>query len=166
MLENNAEIDLIKELKSHYKDDPMFKSILEKPKEFRNFEVKDNLIYLKEWGKRLLCIQKALEKERSIREIVISEAHSMLAHLGANKKIHYLRDYVWWKDMISNTKAFCEICGACKQSKPNNQKPYGLLNPLAIPTEPWELIGMDFVSLLPLLSNHDSSFDSITVVIC
>ena len=166
MLKNNTRIDLIKELKSHYKDNPMFKSILEKLKEFRNFEVKDNLIYLKEWEKRLLCIPKALVKERSIREIMISEAHSMLAHLGANETIHYLRDYVWWKDMISDTKAFCETCGMCKQSKPNNQKPYGLLNPLAILTEPWESIRMDFVSPLPLSSNCDGSFNSITVVIC
>ena len=48
----------------------------------------------------------------------------MLAHLGASKMLDYLRDQVWWKDMVSDTKSFCETCVTCKQSKPSNQKPY------------------------------------------
>ena len=103
---------------------------------------------------------------RNIHEIIISEAHSVLAHLGANKTLNYLRDHVWWKEMISDIKSYCETCVTCKRSKPNNQKPYGLLNPLAVPTEPWESIGVDFVGTLPLSRNRDGEFDSITVVIC
>ena len=90
----------------------------------------------------------------------------MLAHLGANKTIGYLRDHVWWKDMVSDVKAYCETCHTCKTSKPNNQKPYGLLNPLPVPTYPWESIGMDFVGPLPESGNRDGIFDSLTVVIC
>ena len=90
----------------------------------------------------------------------------MLAHLGASKTLNYLRDHVWWKNIVSDTQAFCETCSTCKHSKPNNQKPYGLLNPLTIPSEPWESIGMDFVGPLPTSNNCDGSFDSITVVIC
>jgi transposase InsO family protein len=37
---------------------------------------------------------------------------------------------------------------------------------LAIPSEPWEAIGVDFVGPLPLSSNRDGEFDCITVVIC
>jgi len=68
--------------------------------------------------------------------------------------------------MVSDTKSFCETCVVCKRSKPSNQKPYGLLNPLSIPSYPWESIGMDFIGPLPESSNRDGSFDSITVVIC
>ena len=85
---------------------------------------------------------------------------------GTNKTIRYLRDHTWWKDMISDVKAFCETCHTCKTSKPNNQKPYGLLNPLPVPTYPWESVGMDFVGLLPESGNRDGIFDSLTVVIC
>ena len=38
----------------------------------------------------------------------------MLAHLGASKTLDYLRDQVWWKDMVSDTKSFCETCVVCK----------------------------------------------------
>jgi len=68
--------------------------------------------------------------------------------------------------MVSDTKSFCETCVVCKRSKPSNQKPYGLLNPLSIPSYPWESIGMDFIGPLPESSNRDGSFDSITMVIC
>lgn len=109
---------------------------------------------------------KVLIQGRSAREIVISEAHSMLAHLGANKTLDYLRDHVWWKDMVSDVRAFCDTCHTCKISKPNNQKPYGLLNLLSVPSYPWESVGMDFVGPLPESGNRDGMFDSITVVIC
>ena len=120
VLENDARIDLIQELKGRYKEDPLFESILKKPKDFRNFEVTNDLIYLKLNGKNLLCIPKILVNGRNIHEIIISEAHSMLAHLGANKTLNYLRDNVWWKEMASHTKTYCETCVTCKRSKPSN----------------------------------------------
>ena len=51
-------------------------------------------------------------------------------------------------------------------SKPINQKPYSLLNPLSVPSYPWESVGVDFVGPLPESSNRDGHYDSITVVIC
>jgi hypothetical protein len=162
----NLGIDLLSGVRDKYKEDPFFRVILEKPKEYRNFEYKEGLIYLKDNDTRTLCVPKALIEGRSIREILISEAHSLLAHLGAGKTLDYLRDVVWWKDMVSDVKAFCETCHTCKTSKPSNQKPYGLLNPLAVASYPWESIGIDFVGPLPESSNRDSTYDSITVIIC
>lgn len=37
-------IDLLKELKGRYSEDPLFKNVLEKPKEFRNFELIDDIL--------------------------------------------------------------------------------------------------------------------------
>jgi len=68
--------------------------------------------------------------------------------------------------MITDTKAYCKTCMIYKCSKPSNQKPYGLLNPLLIPGHLWEFIGVDFVGLLPESTNQNGLFDSITVVIC
>ena len=68
--------------------------------------------------------------------------------------------------MVADVKAYCETCHTCKTSKPSNQKPYGLLNPLSVPTYPWESIGVDFVGPLPESGNRDGVYDSITVVIC
>ena len=159
-------IDLPTELHGQYNQDPAFQPIIAQPKDFRNFEVDGQLIYLKRQGGRVLCIPKIVINGRNAREIVISEAHSMLAHLGAGKTLDYLRDHVWWKDMVSDVRAFCKTCHTCKISKPSNQKPYSLLNPLSVPSYPWESIGMDFVSPLPESGNQDGLYDLITVVIC
>ena len=89
----------------------------------------------------------------------------MLAHLSTQKTYEYLRDYVWWKTMFKDTESFCDSCMTCKQSKPSNQKPYSLLNPLDVPGQPWEAIGIDFIGPLPESKNRDGTYDCITVVI-
>jgi len=159
-------LDLETELRDQYSKDPFFKNIMDKPREFKNFVVSNGLIHVRSDGKTLLCIPKVMIKGHSAREIVISEAHSLLAHLGARKTLAYLRDNVWWKTMVSDIQSYCDTCTTCKRSKPSNQKPYGLLNPLPVPGTPWEAIGIDFVGPLPKSKNRDGIFDSITVVIC
>lgn len=68
--------------------------------------------------------------------------------------------------MATDIAAFCMSCMTCKQSKPSNQKPYGLLNPLPIPSLPWESIGIDFVGPLSESSNRNGTLNQITVIIC
>ena len=158
--------DIEESIRNHYMEDRFFKEVAEKPKEFRNFETRNGLIFRKEKGSEYLCIPNIhVLNERSLREIVISHAHSLLAHLGFYKTSQYLRDHVWWKTMIQDVEDFCKSCMTCKRSKPSNQKPYGLLNPLPVPSLPWEAIGIDFVGPLPESQNRDGSFDSITVII-
>ena len=167
LITSDAEnVNLLKELCNKYSEDSFFKMVIEKPTDYCNFEVKNGLIYLKERESLLLCIPRVLIHGRSAREIVISEAHSLLAHLGTTKTLDYLQDHVWWPDMVNDVKAYCETCTVCKQSKPSNQKPFGLLNPLPIPGQPWESIGIDFIGPLPPSENRHGAFDSITVVIC
>lgn len=59
-------INLIKELQGKYNNNPIFKDIITKPKEFWNFEIDDNLIYLWEFKKKLLCILHILINGRSV----------------------------------------------------------------------------------------------------
>ncbi|TEB28907.1 hypothetical protein FA13DRAFT_1632710, partial [Coprinellus micaceus] len=90
-------LDLMEILKGRYGQDGFFKTIIDRPKEYRNFRVEGGYIYQQDENRRALCIPRIVMDGRSIREMVISEAHSVLAHLGARKTIAYLRDHVWWK---------------------------------------------------------------------
>lgn len=172
-------LQLESELKGKYSADPFFRVILDSPKDFKNFyvvpenpdpknkkfRVKDELVFLKDKGRHLLCIPDVQINGRSPREVVILHAHSLLAHLGASKTLNLLRDHVWWKTMVRDVQTYCDTCMTCKRSKPNNQRPYGLLNPLSVPKEPWEGIGIDFVGPLPESKDRNASYDSITVII-
>ena len=139
---------------------------MDKPEEYRKFQLDNGLVYLKDQKRKLLCILKIMMRGRNVCEIVLCDAHLLLAHLGANKTLDYIRDHLWWKTMVSDTKTLCESCMTWKWSKPSNQKPYGLLNPLPVPSQPWEAIGIDFVGPLLESKNWERAFDSITVVIC
>jgi len=106
-------INLIKEISNRYSENSFFEIILTKPSDFCNFEVKSRPIYLHEHTNSLLCIPKVMVEDCSVCKIVISEAHSLLAHLGASKTLDYLCDHVWWKDMVTDTKAYCKTCMTC-----------------------------------------------------
>lgn len=159
-------LDIHGRLRGRYSEDPLFKLVLEKPAAYKNFEVSNGLIFLKQKDVHILCIPDIAVGERHIREMLISHAHSILAHLGPRKTITYLRDNVWWRGLTDDIHMFCDSCGVCKVSKPSNHAPYGLPNPLEIPNRPWETIGIDFVGPLHPSKNVDRSYDMILVVIC
>ena len=48
---------------------------MDKLHSYRNFEVEDDVIYLKNKDQRMLCIPNVMIDGRNAREIAISEAH-------------------------------------------------------------------------------------------
>ena len=48
------------------------------------------------------------------------------------------------------------------KTKPRTDKPYGSSMPLPVPTRPWDLVSMDFVTNLP---NVDG-YDAILTIVC
>ncbi|KAI0069411.1 hypothetical protein K474DRAFT_1670819 [Panus rudis PR-1116 ss-1] len=83
-------LDLEGVLKGTYNQDPFFRVILENPSHYKNFSVRNGLIFIKEKGTDLLCIPDTRIGGRSVREVVIKHAHSLLAHLGASKTLDHL----------------------------------------------------------------------------
>ncbi|KIY61560.1 hypothetical protein CYLTODRAFT_324105, partial [Cylindrobasidium torrendii FP15055 ss-10] len=93
-----ASLDLVGLVKGNYSSDPLFGPVIQSPKDFRNFEIHNEALYLKiQQDIKLLCIPDIVHNTRKVREVVIDEAHSLLAHLGARKTLAYLRAHVWWK---------------------------------------------------------------------
>ena len=158
-------LDIPNCLRGRYKDDSFFKIVVDNPKAYKNFEFTDELLYLKSADTLLLCVPNVSVQNRHLHELFISHAHSILAHLSARKTLSYLREHVWWKDMATAVKEFCDSCHTCQTGKSRNHYPYGLLNPLAVPARPWESIGIDFVGPLPESRNRLGAFDMLCVII-
>ena len=161
----NPKIKLPDCIRGQYMNDPFFKVILDKPGSFPNFEINDGLVFMKSNGDRLLGILDIQIEGKKIRMFLIANAHIILAHLGPKKTLTYLRDSCWWKTIQEDIQKFCESCQKCLMNKPNNHQPYGLLQTLPVPSQPWELIGIDFMGPLPESKNWLGKFDTITVVI-
>jgi hypothetical protein len=137
-------LDIHQSIAGKFTSDSFFARILENPTAFCNFEVSNDCVFLKDNERRILCIPDIKIGARRVREIIISHAHSILAHLGPSKTVTYLRENVWWKGMTDDVHKFCLSCPTCQTSKPSNHQPYGLLETLEVPTHPWETIGVDF----------------------
>src|SRR6202789_439600 len=81
-------------IRNRYVEDKFYERILANPEEFTNFEVKDGLIYFRSEGTMVVAVPDVQERGQRIQEVLISQAHSILAHLGSEKTVTYLRDQV------------------------------------------------------------------------
>lgn len=82
-------------------------------------------------------------------------------HFGLSKTIELVLRTFWWPNLRTFVKNYIKSCNVCSRSKSSHHKPYGLLNPLSVPTRPWQSFSMDFITDLPSSNN----FDSILVVV-
>jgi hypothetical protein len=103
-----------------YSEDLLFDLIMKNLLNYKNFEVSNNLIIVKYKEQHLLCILDIKLELCYLQEILISHAHSILAHLRPKKTITYLWDNVWWKGLNFDVEAFCQSCSICSISKPSN----------------------------------------------
>jgi hypothetical protein len=84
------EVEFPHDLKGKYAEDKFFSQVLQNPTHYANFEVvgnqKEELIYLKDTERHVLCIPDVSIGSRRTREIVITHAHSILAHPSGNRQ--------------------------------------------------------------------------------
>ena len=152
-------------IRNRYEEDTFFKPILENPGDFTNFDVSEGLIYYVSEGAKIIAIPDVKINGQNIRELLIRQGHSVLAHLSSEKTATYLRDQIWWKSIVSDVDKYCRSCQVCATSKPQGGKPQGKLKTMPVPTRPWQFIGMDFVGPLPESSNRTGDYDMICVII-
>jgi hypothetical protein len=88
---------------------------------------------------------------QQIQESLLQLAHDgpLGGHLGRTLE-RLQRAYYWTCRMSYDVQEYCRTCPSCQLNKPSQQKQIGLLHPLPIPGRPWESIGIDFVTGLPL----------------
>jgi hypothetical protein len=60
-----------------------------------------------------------------------------------------MRKLFAWKGMKSDISKFIRHCLVCQQAKPDRSKLPGLLQPLEVPSEAWQIVSVDFVEGLP-----------------
>ncbi|MCO5573974.1 hypothetical protein L7F22_027752 [Adiantum nelumboides] len=102
--------------------------------------------------KTMLCVTQPL------REKVMTECHCPLftGHRGIATTVKGVERYFYWPRLKKDVEEFVRSCLVCQKVKFDRLKAQGLLQPLPIPTHPWESIAMDFIFDLPRTqSGHD-----------
>ncbi|GJV03650.1 ty3-gypsy retrotransposon protein [Tanacetum coccineum] len=118
-------------------------SITADPTVFPNHVFRDGLVFIT--GKLfILPISK-------IRDQLLTEFHSSFidGHAGINATVKRLSSTFTWLGLKKDVAQFVKSCTVCQAIKHPNHKPYGLLQPLPTPSQPWHDISMDFITQLP-----------------
>lgn len=85
------------------------------------------------------------------RKQIFEELHSnsIGGHSGKRATLKRIREYFYWPTINQTIGQWVRECATCQQIKGETVKSPGLLQPLAIPHEPWRDIAMDFITGLP-----------------
>jgi transposase InsO family protein len=146
-----------------YKDDhrlkPIYESCLQESPP-SNYSLVDGVLCMQRNDTLLVCIPS----NSDIRLSLLHDAHdsAIAGHFGFEKTYGHLHSRFFWPSMAKDTKLYVLTCESCQRTKPSNQPPAGLLQPLPIPDRPWQTVTMDFVGPLP---KTPRGFDSITVFV-
>jgi hypothetical protein len=92
-------------------------------------------------------------KNSQLKQKVLLELHTspLGAHSGFLKTYHRVKKEFFWYGLKSDIQKFVAKYLVCQQKKVKTIKTPGLLQPLAIPSQRWEEVSMDFITGLPNL---------------
>jgi len=149
-----------------YQNDPHFSEVLgsfpkEPPFLFKNYHKNaDGLIFFNDTsGRHCLCIPTTMQQD------IIDEIHGTVtgtAHGGFERTYGRIANGFYWPKMVKDIRQFVSTCIICQKIKHARHLPYGLLQPIPIPQQPFEVVTMDFIGELP----KSLGFDAIFVLIC
>ena len=98
----------------------------------------------------------------ALHSALLHEAHDAAGHFGADKTLDLLNRQYYWPRMRQSVEAYVRSCESCQRCKAVNAKPYGPMQPLAIPPSPWHTVTLDLITGLPATT---SGYDAITVFV-
>ena len=94
-----------------------------------------------------------------VKRAILHECHDPphCGHVGTLKTKKLVEQSFWWPSLDKDVRRYVQSCHSCQANKATTHKPFGLLNPLPIPDEPWESVSMDFIiHLPPTKEGHDA----------
>lgn len=142
-----------------YADDPEAQSLLAElainPENSKGYTLVDGVIRFRGriW----------LGKNRLAQEHVMKALHDSAVggHSGSLATYHRIRALFAWPGMRQQIQGFVQRCQVCQQAKVEHVRTPGMLQPLPVPEQAWQVVCLDFIEGLP----KSSRFDTIMVVI-
>ena len=101
----------------------------------------------------------------TLRVALMRECHEspLAAHPGTKRMLALMKRRYFWPGMYTDVCKYVDTCDLCRINKSSNSKPWGLLQPLPIPTGRWSDISMDFIGHLPVA--QDTHNDCVLVIV-
>ena len=107
----------------------------------------------------ILCIDQCIwvGAKPQLHHKLVSAFHDSAigGHSGFPVTYKCVRQLFRWAGMRGFIKQFVQHCLICQQAKAERIPYPGLLQPLPIPTLPWEMVSMDFVEGIPTSGRYN-----------
>ncbi|XP_022871276.1 uncharacterized protein LOC111390459 [Olea europaea var. sylvestris] len=86
-------------------------------------------------------------KGGDLRKSLITECHDTIwaGHPGEERTCALLQRAYYWPQMRDDIATYVKTCLICQQDKADHQKKAGLLEPLSVPSRPFESVSMDYI---------------------
>ena len=97
---------------------------------------------------------------RSCHEIIFKQVHDASHHPGFERIYKRLRPSFYIRNLSALLRTYVSTCPACQRNNPVRHKPYGQLQPLSLPSQPFEMVTLDLVVKLPPSKLGDTIYDS------
>lgn len=106
-------------------------------------------------------------EEASVREELLRLHHDdpLAGHFGIDKTVELMSRKYYWSSIRADVKSYVETCDICQRVKVKRHRPYGELNALPRPSQPWKELTMDFITDLPPSKRNGYVYDAILVVV-
>jgi RNase H-like domain found in reverse transcriptase/Reverse transcriptase (RNA-dependent DNA polymerase)/Integrase zinc binding domain/Integrase core domain/Chromo (CHRromatin Organisation MOdifier) domain len=108
------------------------------------------LYHQKPGNEARLCVPANVEIE------LFRTAHDASAHAGLRRAYDKIHEVAFVPKLRKKLKGYVSGCPACQRAKPRNDKPYGELQPVPMPSQPFEVLAVDFVTGLPVAQDRDT----------
>ena len=131
--------DMVSQMHAGYRSDPWFRDA----KNTSSLTYRDGL-----WWTEDAVVVPNLP---AVRKGILHELHDApySGHVGVTKTLHAVRRAFWWPNMRHEVTAYVNACSSCQRNKMSGLLPGGKLQPLPIPSQPWQSVSMDFITQLP-----------------
>ena len=80
----------------------------------------------------------------------------LAGHYGVARTQALVGQYFKWPGLATAVDSYVRSCDACQRNKVVRHAPFGVLNPLPIPTTPWSGVSLDWITDLPPSNYHDA----------
>ena len=135
------------QLKDSYKTDPEIQTIMQQLDQETIGSLKYHLMGGILYYKHRVYISQSNPIKNDILNYIHDSPSS--GHTGFERTLKRARRDLFWVGMKSDIQTYIKHYEVCQRAKGENIKPFGLLQPLPIPTRPWSSISMDFIEGLP-----------------
>ena len=103
----------------------------------------------------LSTVQLVVPQTLKIGIIKALHDHPTAGHLGFQKTYDRITEKIFWINMHHEIKDYCQACHCCSLGKSSPHRRKAPLQPLSVPSEPFDRISMDVIG--PLKRTHNGN---------